>query len=821
MFVNRHILILLILSFAFEVSARKPPKVHHAVRVNADVKIDGKLDDPAWEKAPVAKDFFQLEPNPGEPASFDTHVKIIYDDEAIYIGALMYDPEPEKILRQLSARDKRENSAWFGVAIDPYRNYQLGFSFNVTSAGVQQDILLSNQGEDLNWNAVWESEVSFTDEGWIAELKIPYSAIRFPQTEVQSWGFQLTREIRRTRENSYWNEVVPTVDGFMTQFGQLEGIKDIEPPVRLSFTPFMIAYADVASPKGQASTNELYYNAGMDVKYGINDAFTLDMTLIPDFGQVQSDNTVLNLSPFEVFFEENRQFFTEGIELFEKGGLFYSRRIGGSPINRRSVDLNLQEGERIVEDPSVTRLYNASKVSGRTKGGLGIGVLNAIGAPTDLLIENSEGGQRKVNVSPLTNYNVLVFDQSLRANSSITFTNTSVMRSGSTYDANVSGLAIDIKNPSQSYAIQGAWNVSQIYGEEVDLEHAAYLELGKISGNLQGSISYTEESADYNINDLGFLFAPNERTSGFRVTYNEYKPKNEKIQLYRFGFENNYDRLYNPNVFVNYDIGVDAFVLFKSRDAFGGSISVDPVVTYDYFEPRTPDFSSRMAFPTSVFMSGFISSDYRKPLALDSRISYRKFDEAGRSNFTFRFAPRIRFSDQVFMIVEGGYDKFLNDVGYVNRNFASELQEVPADQILFGVRDRQRIQTIANIDFTFNEVMSLTTRVRHYWDRVVYDDFGWLKEDGFLEKNEFTGRDESNRAIFDRNINLFNVDMVYTWRFAPGSDIIIVWKNQISQSDQNFDGNYLDNLNSLGDANQFDSFSFKLIYFLDYLYLKR
>lgn len=815
------LIVICFISLPVIVSGNSPSKVHTAIRTDIKIRIDGELDESVWGSQVFANQFTQFEPNPGLKATFDTEVRVVYDDGAVYIAALMKDPEPDKILKQLSARDQRENSSWFSVAIDPYQNAQLGFAFNVTSAGVQQDMLLTPEGEDLAWNAVWESAVKITDEGWVAEIKIPYSAIRFPQAPVQTWGFQLGREIRRTRESSFWSPVSPTVNGFMTQFGVLEGINDIEPPVRLSVTPFVIGYADIASPVGKNSQRDAYYSAGMDLKYGINDAFTLDMTLIPDFGQTQSDNNVLNLSPFEVFFEENRQFFTEGLELFDKGGLFYSRRIGGHPINRNGLDLGLEPGETIEDDPSITRLYNATKVSGRMSNGLGIGLLNSVGAPTDVIIQKVDGSLRKVNSSPLTNYNVLVLDQSLRANSSVTFTNTNVWRAGQTYDANATGLTWDIKNINQTYAVSGLANLSQIYRDEVDLGYNYFLSLEKISGNFQGAVQYGVESDTYNPNDLGFLSAPNERFGEVQVSYNEYNPSNDKIQLYRFTSGVSYERLFNPNKFVETNIELDGFILFKSRDAFGAGIDISPTESFNYFEPRVLDFSEKLTIPINYEVNSFISSDYRKTLAIDARVSYQSFKDQDRSQLFFRLAPRIRFSDQLFMIFEGLYTVDHNEPGYVNKSFAGDLANTSSDFILFGNRDRDRIEGIVNLNFIFNDKMSLSTRVRHYWDRVVYQDFGWLKKDGYLDIIDYNGLNEADEAVYDRNLNLFNIDMVYTWRFAPGSDIIVVWKNQITKFDKEYDNNYFENLSSLNDANQFDSFSFKLIYFLDYLYFNK
>ena len=311
------------------ITAQNEKKTTYAAAFEGKIKIDGILDDEAWSMAPITKEFIENEPVPNTTPSQKTEVKIIYNEQGVYFGAFMQDTKADKILKELSVRDQKNNTDWFGITLDTYQDGLNGFAFIVTAAGVQQDIKFAGGDEDSNWDAVWQSKVLIHESGWNAEVFIPYSAIRFPSTNIQHWNLQLAREIRREREQSFWNPVDPNFEGFINQCGHLEGIKNIESPVRLSITPYVTGYLQNIKDNGVSETGTSY-NAGMDLKYGINDAFTLDMTLVPDFGQVQTDNQVLNLGPFEVFFDENRQFFTEGLELFDRGRLFYTRRVGGS-----------------------------------------------------------------------------------------------------------------------------------------------------------------------------------------------------------------------------------------------------------------------------------------------------------------------------------------------------------------------------------------------------------------------------------------------------------------------------------------------------------
>ena len=283
-----------------------PIKTLKAYRISQEIKIDGKLSEGAWSNAEKASGFVQTEPTPGLPAMFDSETYFLYDNNAIYIGARLNDPEPDKILKELSLRDQTGNADNFSVFFDPYKSGLNGFIFLVTSSGVQYEAIVTNNEDDINWNAVWESAVSQDSEGWYVEMRIPYSSLRFPSNDSQDWHVQFGREVRRFRESSYWSPIDPTIAGWAQQSGKVTNIENIKSPVRLSLTPYLSSYLNTSfDPQNslKKSSASTAYSAGLDLKYGLNDAFTLDMTLIPDFGQVISDKQLLNLSPFEVFFE--------------------------------------------------------------------------------------------------------------------------------------------------------------------------------------------------------------------------------------------------------------------------------------------------------------------------------------------------------------------------------------------------------------------------------------------------------------------------------------------------------------------------------------
>ncbi len=806
-----------------KLNAANPNKSIKASRCLQPIKIDGLLSEEIWLSSEKASAFIQNEPVPGKPSTFETESYFIYDNNAVYIGARMYDTDPTKILKELSLRDQVGNADNFSVFFDTYKSGLNGFLFTVTASGVQGEAIVSNNDEDTNWNAVWESAVNIDEYGWTVEIKIPYSSLRFPSSEVQEWHVQFGREIRRLREFSYWSPIDPLIDGWVQQAGVVTSIENVKSPVRLSLTPYLSGYVNTTYDPAQSDKKlqtGTAYSAGLDLKYGINDAFTLDMTLIPDFGQVISDKQVLNLSPFEVFFDENRQFFTEGTELFNKGNLFYSRRIGGSPLYYNDVFSQLKEGERIVNNPETTQLFNATKISGRTKSGTGLGLFNAIVGEEYATIERPDGTERQIKTNPLTNYNAFVIDQNLKNNSFISVVNTNVLRNGSDYDANVTGTFFNFKTKDQRFFIAGSGVLSQkIYQDATDFGHTYNVNLGKISGNWTYEVGHGVESENYDPNDMGFLFSPNEQYYYVQGGFTEYKPKNEKLQRYSIEGSSVYSRLYNPNVFSDFGIDFEGFMMWKTRFALGINGRIEPVETYDYFEPRTPDFSRALIWPKSYNVGGFVSSDYRKPFAYDVRLSFRDFDAPGRNTISTSVNPRIRLSDKLSIFTATTVTSITEEPGYVNKSFAFPYVEIGTADILMGVRDRLIVENSLTSKFTFNSVMNINVRIRHYWDKVRYQSFGILSEEGYVDNIDFNGNDDASDPIYDRNVNIFNIDLQYNWRFAPGSDIIMVWKNQIFNSDKNYERDYFRNLGGLFDSVQTNNFSIRVLYFLDYLYL--
>src|SRR5215213_4896773 len=435
-------------------------------RTTASIEIDGNLEESIWKETTPATGFIEWRPKFGtlEDSATRTEIYLVYDNTSIYVGGYCHERTKDSVSKELVGRDVIGVNDYVGVIFDTYHDKINGFGFYVTPLGEQFDAKYSTtNGEDDSWSAVWDSESKIVSDGWTFEMRIPYSALRFVSRDNQTWGLNITRNRKKIGRQFMWNPVDPNKNGFINQSGEWTGIEKIDAPLRLSFSPYLSAYVNHYPDDNSSTKNTTTsVNGGMDVKYGISPSLTLDMTLIPDFGQVRSDNKVLNLSPFEVKYNENRPFFTEGTELFNKGNLFYSRRIGGQPIHMYDVYSDADSNETVIKNPTESKLLNATKISGRTKKGLGVGFFNAITKRMYAKVEDDAKHIRKVETNPLTNYNIIVLDQSLKNNSSVSFINTNVLRSGGDRDANVSAALFNFNNKKNTYNLNGKLSTSYL-----------------------------------------------------------------------------------------------------------------------------------------------------------------------------------------------------------------------------------------------------------------------------------------------------------------------------------------------------------------------
>lgn len=789
-----------------------------ANRTEEKIRIDGVMDEADWLITPVTSNFTQTTPNVGEPSLKQTEVRALYDDYYLYVFAKMYD-DMDKVSRVLCQRDGFDsNTDYFTFIIDTYNDDQNGFAFGVSSMGVQYDGKLFVNSWFGELDMAWYSEVAFYDDHWTVEMKLPYSAFRFPKVEKQNWGVNFFRNISRHREFSTWNPVSPDFNNELAQCGDLLGVENIPTPFRLSLMPYSSFYAEHQTSNTTSNNWGYTVNGGMDIKYGLNDAFTLDMTLIPDFGQVQFDPEVLNLSPFEIQFIDYRQFFTEGNELFNKSGLFYSRRVGGRPIGYHTVRNQLDSNEVILNNPLNSQLFNASKVSGRNKNGLGIGVFNAISAETNATVFNElTNNRRQIGTAPLTNYNVLVLDQNLKNNSFITLTNTNVMRSGAWRDANLTAIHTRLNNKNNDYFVAGNFNLSQRFeSKNVSLGHTYSLSAGKQRGQWNYSAAYTERSDTYDQNELGFLWVNNTRDINLSGAFNIFKPF---WKLNRFWVRSTltYQRLYNPNEYIATFLNTSTGVTDKKFHSYGMSCMSNLTESNDFFEPRS--WGKVFIRPANIALRAWLSTNYQKRFAFDLNIINTQFiNRQDWSNIDFRVSTRFRLSDKIFLITSYNQEIVFNEEGFALRNLGNN--PFP-NESLFGKRDK--LTSISTIDFryTVTNRMGITFRLRHYWAKVDYKNYAFLADNGRLNTINFDGKNTQGFSMYNTNYNAFTIDMVFRWVYAPASEVNIVWKNAVFNQNELVNLNYFSNIQDMFERNPLNSLSVRVIYFFDTLYLKK
>ena len=787
-----------------------------ALHIDEKITVDGKMNEPAWQFAEYSGGFTQTNPNVGEPSSQYTDFRVAYDDYHLYLYVRCFD-EMDKISNVLCQRDGFDaNTDYVTLILDTYNDDQNGFAFGVSNLGVQYDAKLFVNSWMANLDMAWHSEVASFDDHWAVEMKIPYSAFRFPRVDVQNWGINIFRNISRVREFSAWNPVSPDFENELAQCGDLIGVQNIHPPFRLSLMPYSSFYAEHQRNPNVDQQWGYSLNGGMDIKYGINDAFTLDMTLIPDFGQVQFDPEILNLTPFEVQFIDYRQFFTEGMELFNKSGLFYSRRVGGRPIGYQSARNEVGDDEFLINNPIASQLYNASKVSGRTKGGLGIGIFNGLSAPTYATIGNNNGESREYLTSPLTNYNLLVLDQNLKNNSFVTFTNANVMRSGSWRDGNLSALHTKLNSKDNTYFVSGNMNVSKRFeAEQNTFGHSLSVGAGKQRGQFVYNARYTEFSNTYDQNELGFLLNNNTRTFSAGTAYTIFKPF-WKLNRYWARANFSYQRLYNPDNFISTSFNASTGVTDKKFHSYGLSIASFPIESNDFFEPRSP--GARFIRPANFRYGYWISSNYQRKLALDINTYHTKF--IGRNDWNevdFLISVRWRMNDKMFLIASYNQAITTQEQGFAIRNF--DTNPFPND-ILFGERDKLTSISTINFRYTMTNRMGLTFQLRHYWAKVDYSRYFTLNVQGRLDPLAFDGLNSEGRSMYNTNYNAFTIDMVYRWIFAPASEVNIVWKNAVFNTNELTELNYFTNIQDMFERNPMNSLSVRIIYFFDALYLQ-
>jgi hypothetical protein len=788
-------------------------------RFNNPPKIDGIINDSQWNGLEPATGFERWMPNNGqkEREGYESFIYLGYDDTGIYIAGKFNDPNPSLIPLEFSQRDDiwEVNADSFWLSINTNDDNLNDQGFQVTSAGTLGDTYTSGEFSEDDWNfdTVFEAKVSIDENGWNMEMKIPYSALRFPSSDIQSWGIQFSRRIIEFGEFYTWNYIDTKTSTFRESLGLLNGLKNISPPTRLFFYPYLQSSVDLNKNNRPLSG----YSAGMDLKYGISNNFTLDATLIPDFGQVAFDEKELNLSPFEQKFDENRAFFTEGSQLFKKadtggfrgGNFFYSRRIGDD-INLNTDEL-IEDNEELMSYETKSNLVNSIKLTGTTNSGLSIGIINSITEKAYANVKdlNTQEIKNKL-IAPLTNYNVVSLSQTaLNKYSTFSFLNTNVNRGDDFKGSNNSALVVDLYDNDRKFNINA--NVFQSNSKSFSDTKGfrGGISLSELTGSLRFDIGWNGVDANYYQNDLGYYNLRNDQRLWAKVGYMTFKPTKlyEKIEAYLWMSERS--RFY-PKILKS--LGGRIGLTLTSLKLEEIRASFDYTSKYkDFEETRKEDFFIYQ--PAEYELEFNYRSDTRKKLVYGSGIEHsygvnEQFNE-NSSETEIEFYSGYRLSNQfkVELGISNGISK--NEIGYVfDEN----------DNLYFGNRKVKFTENNISLNYNFNSYKSLNLKFRQFWSSALYkEDFFLLKSDG--------NRSVSEKNISDynpnTNFNLWNLDLSYNWEFAPGSKITLLYRNNIF-NENNLSGiSYYNSTKELFEKPINHQLSLRINYFIDFNLLKK
>ena len=794
-------------------------KIIEAYRFQVPPKVDGIISEKEWKKIIPATNFtlFQPENRSGEeiPVGYETYVYFGYDDKAIYIAAQLNHPDPNNIPSEFSERDDMDAiSEKFLVSIDTYDNTKERFTFFVTSSGGLIDGLNTGEfdEEGLRYNTLFDAKVQKNKSGWSTEIIIPYSALRFPNKKNHNWGINFGRNIKDFEEMYVWSPVDERILNYHESLGLVKNIKEINPPTRLFLYPYVQSAVNIQKDIKQSSS----YSAGLDLKYGISNSFTIDATLIPDFGQVTFDDKELNLTPFEQEFDENRPFFTEGADLFKivdgasyrGGSFFYSRRIG----QRTEIDENeiLNGGDQLLSYDETPKLLNSIKLTGTTNNNLSIGLLNAITDKSYALIKDSNDNIRRELITPVTNFNVLSLSQKiLNDYSTIGFINGNLIRESSFEDANNYAFMASIFDNKRNFSFKGYYyktyspRLSQKSGER------KIITIEELKGNFRYYLNINATDRNYNQNDIGFYNGRNFIQYGTRVSY-QILNKNKYFRSFQSGLYLGYQTRYDSNI--KNRSGFSLWTTFQTNNLWRFSIRLRGVSKLkDWYETRTED---RFILDPSLLTTSFgIDSDNTKKFSFGTDYIFTNYKnyQYNENKFQneFRFYVDYRISEQFSINMRTSNEKRNDDVGFLMKRNGL---------IYFGLRNIKSIENNLRMEYNFNRDSSLSLRFRNFWSTAdYYEKLFELLDDGT--------RKEVNYSILNRNpntnFNIWNLDLNFEWWFAPGSNMVLLYRNQIFNTDNQSGINYYNSLKNLFETSTEHQLSLRLNYLIDFNKIKK
>ncbi len=840
---------LLFFFFAFQISNaqeqnNKIPKRIYTTKFLGQEKapvIDGILDDASWNIVEWDGDFIEWQPDENTPPHQQTKFKIVYDKKNLYIAVKLLDKEPDSIVRRLSRRDGFSGD-WIEINFDSYHDLRSGFSFNVTAAGVKGDEFISNNGDnwDASWNPIWYTKTNIDSEGWTAEMKIPLSQLRFGKAKEQIWGLQLNRRIFRKEERSLWQRIPQDSPGWVSELGELHGLIDLEPQKQLEIQPFTVLQFDTF-PKEDGNPfrdgSDFKLNGGLDAKIGITNNLTLDLTVNPDFGQVEADPSSISLDGFEIFFDEQRPFFVENNNIFDYrlsrsqagntfgfDNLFFSRRIGRSPQGFPST-----ESGEFVDQPANTTILGAAKFSGKTKKGWSIGILESVTSKKYAEIDNN-GDRREELVEPFTNYFVGRLQKDFNNHNTFiggifTATNRNLSDNLSFLHKSAYSGGLDFKHQwkDRVWYVGGNVVVSHVEGSteaiqntQESLRHlfgrvdASHLEVDPNRTNLTGTggniqigkaakghwrfeSGFTWRSPELEINDLGFQRQSDDLRHYTWIGYQSLKP----FSIFRriginynhwsaWDFEGNHNLLqFNVNSWANFknnwfgNIGLNYRPLRHSISALRGGPRLRSSQFVNYWNNIGTDNRKKVRFNLS-HNGGKATDNAFNFLNIRLGITYQPLNALQIS-----VNPSYNINNDKLQFVENV--EVGNEIKYINAKI-----------------EQRTLSMSLRVNYTVNPNLTI-----QYWGQPFvstgrYSDFKSVTnaqasnfENRFVQYNPNQITLDNNNEIYtvveDANTTFsfdkpdfsfvqFRSNLVVRWEYIPGSEVFLVWSQGVTDS---------------------------------------
>ncbi len=840
---------------------------------DVEITIDGKLNEPIWQTTNWEDHFVQYEPSEGEPPYMQTEFAILYDENNVFVAFKCLDSSPDSISMRMSKRDETDGDL-VGVIFDTYNDKRTGFAFVVSAAGVKSDFVQSNDGEneDPNWDPIWWVKTSKTSEGWIAEMRIPLTQLRFDEADEQLWGLQVLRFIFRKEELSAWQPMKREKMGFVSQFGTMDGIKNIQPRNTFDVMPYAVARTERFEKEEdnpfKQSGKKNGFDVGLDAKIGITNYLTLDLTVNPDFGQVEADPSEVNLSTYETFFPEKRPFFIEGKNIltyklnFGDGdlaydGLFYSRRIGKRP----GYYPDLNDGE-YADIPNATSIIGAAKITGKTKNGWSVGLLESITAKESAEIKGIGSG-RKQTIEPFTNYfvgrlqkdfnegNTYIGGMATSVNRSINDPHLEFLHKGaysggidfvhkwsdkkwefdaSTYFSHVTGTTEAITRTQESFlrTFQRPDNdYTTLDTTRTSLTgQGGKLLLGEMGGNQKFMLAVSWKSPGLELNDVGYLQAADDILEVFWTGYRFYKP----FLIFR-------EANLNLNQWIDWDFGgnikqiggnLNGFAQLKNYWGVFGSYNVSgeqrlnsvlrggPALLIPGYNGAHFGFHSNQQRKFTTEFSGGINNsvekDFRKRLNLNFGVGYRPMN-----SLSINLSPGYsKSTDELQYVTQQDY---LNDkryiMAYIKRNTINMSVRINYNitpDLTIQYWGQPFVATGEYADFKYitnSKADDLQDRYQLYSsEQIRYDENMEL----YLVDDNMDGVTDYSFDKPDFNVKEFLSNLVLRWEYRPGSTLYLVWSQTRNQYVNNGSFDFSNNVEDLFNAGAHNIFLVKFSY---------